>query len=328
MASQLKPDKITTINGVVVKEYLLTKHNPNGISMPTTSMKGKVIGITVHNTEDLQNVYEDAEQYTRATVNGNMKDVRVHYYVDDVNAWQNLPLDLCGWHAADGNGNGNRRTIAIECIMTGKGAAEDKKAEDNCARLTAALLNQYGLDINHLYTHTHWLNVKDGKTGTVDKLNTMYNSYKNCPVYILPHWSEFKAKVKKYMSGNAEADTATSGSSQSLYRVRKSWSDSKSQIGAYSSLDNAKKACKTGYFVFDESGKVVYPETSSNSTASHKVKVTADSLNIRSGAGTNYKIVGCIEDKGVYTITETSGDWGKLKSGAGWINLKYTKNVN
>ena len=33
-----------------------------------------------------------------------------------------------------------------------------------------------------------------------------------------------------------------------LYRVRKSWSDDKSQIGAYFSLENAKKACKAGYY--------------------------------------------------------------------------------
>lgn len=46
--------------------------------------------------------------------------------------------------------------------------------------------------------------------------------------------------------------------SKQLYRVRKSWSDAKSQIGAYSSLENAKKACKSGYSVFDNDGKVVY----------------------------------------------------------------------
>ena len=65
----------------------------------------------------------------------------------------------------------------------------DKKSEDNCAKLAAALLKQYGLDINHLYTHTHWLNVRDGRNGTIDQLNTMYNRYKMCPAYILPHWA-------------------------------------------------------------------------------------------------------------------------------------------
>ena len=43
-----------------------------------------------------------------------------------------------------------------------------------------------------------------------------------------------------------------------LYRVRKSWDDTKSQIGAFNNLDNAKKACSNGYSVYDESGNVVY----------------------------------------------------------------------
>ena len=55
-----------------------------------------------------------------------------------------------------------------------------------------------------------------------------------------------------------------SGSSaKQLYRVRKSWSDAKSQIGAYSSLENAKRACKDGYSVFDWNGNIVYPSKKS-----------------------------------------------------------------
>jgi N-acetylmuramoyl-L-alanine amidase CwlA len=255
----LRPDTTTTLNGVKINEYLLTKHNPNHINMPSVSMESKVIGVTVHNTDwiSVASGTTPAEQYTRATVNGNMKDVRVHYYVDNVCVWQNLPLSLSGWHAADGSGNGNRKTIAIECIMSSAYNSTDKKSEDNCARLAAALLKKYGLDINHLYTHTHWLNVRDGKSGTVDYLNTTRNPYKMCPAYILTHWAEFKKKVQAYM--NVGSSTPTTSSPKQLYRVRKSWSDAKSQIGAFSSLENAKKACKAGYAVFDSNGKQVYP---------------------------------------------------------------------
>ena len=57
-------------------------------------------------------------------------------------------------------------------------------------------------------------------------------------------------------------------------------------------------------------------------------RVTADALHIRSGPGTNCPIVGTIRDQGVYTIVETAdgqgaSQWGKLKSGAGWIALDY-----
>lgn len=64
-----------------------------------------------------------------------------------------------------------------------------------------------------------------------------------------------------------------------------------------------------------------------SSFTSYKVKVTTSALNIRSGAGTNNKIVGVIRDRGVYTIVDEKPGWGKLKSGAGWISLKYCKKI-
>jgi hypothetical protein len=64
----------------------------------------------------------------------------------------------------------------------------------------------------------------------------------------------------------------------------------------------------------------------------YTVKVTADVLNIRKGAGTNYATNGAIRNKGVYTIVEESAGqgatkWGRLKSGVGWISLDYVKRV-
>ena len=60
---------------------------------------------------------------------------------------------------------------------------------------------------------------------------------------------------------------------------------------------------------------------------SYKVRVTADALNIRDGAGTNYKINGVITDKGVYTIVEEKNGFLRLKSGAGWISANYAKKI-
>lgn len=70
---------------------------------------------------------------------------------------------------------------------------------------------------------------------------------------------------------------------------------------------------------------------SDNSTSSSSVpflvRVNSNALNIRKGPGTNYAVARAITDHGTYTIVEVSGDWGKLKSGAGWINLNYTTRV-
>lgn len=71
----------------------------------------------------------------------------------------------------------------------------------------------------------------------------------------------------------------------------------------------------------------------SESNETFLVKIKADALNIRKGPGINYSIVGCINDKGIYTITETTQGpgskqgWGKLKSVAGWISLGYCSKI-
>lgn len=72
----LTPDKVYEMNGVTVKDYFLTEHNPNRIDMPTKRTKA-LLGITIHNTEDINPAKgtTKSEQYTRATVNGNMNDV-------------------------------------------------------------------------------------------------------------------------------------------------------------------------------------------------------------------------------------------------------------
>ena len=59
-----------------------------------------------------------------------------------------------------------------------------------------------------------------------------------------------------------------------------------------------------------------------------KVRVPITNLNVRKGAGLSFGVVGLCP-KGVYTIVETKTkdgyEWGKLKSGMGWIALKYAQ---
>jgi uncharacterized protein YgiM (DUF1202 family) len=196
-----------------------------------------------------------------------------------------------------------------------------------------------------------------------------------------------------------------------MYRVRKDWENAKSQIGAYTDLNNAKKACDKageGYEVYNSKGVAVYPEkkepiddvvnTNFNKGDAVKliagatytsgvtipswvfrsklyvreirkngdivistlktgavtgvvaskylapyatetpapqvptftpylVRITADVLNVRAGAGTGYKINTQVKKNEIYTIVAEKNNWGKLKSGAGWISLQYTKKV-
>ena len=65
----------------------------------------------------------------------------------------------------------------------------------------------------------------------------------------------------------------------------------------------------------------------------YKVSVSINDLNIRKGPGTNYATTGSYTGIGVFTIVDVRSGagsktgWGKLKSGAGWISLDFTKRV-
>ena len=135
---------------------------------------------------------------------------------------------------------------------------------------------------------------------------------------------------------NAQLGSGTSSTTKkTLYRVRKTWKDVKSQKGAFNDLSNAKKCAdqNKGYSVFDESGKAVYTSKAANTTGSFKVQISISDLNIRKGPGTNYATTGRFTGKGVFTIVETkqgtgsAKGWGKLKSGAGWIALDYATRI-
>ena len=214
-----------------------------------------------------------------------------------------------------------------------------------------------------------------------------------------------KGKVSVIEPAEPENPTVQPAPAEEMYRVRKSWEDVKSQIGAYKSLDNAKTACdKSGpaYSVYNSKGEKVYPVANApvpESTSGFKqgdkvrllngakytsgktiptwvfekvlyarevradgtcvistvsagpitgvvyqkdlvpytennpafspyiVKITADTLNVRGGAGMSYPVKTQVKKNEFYTIVDENSGWGKLKSGAGWIYLDYTKKV-
>lgn len=180
----LKPDKIYTLNGIQIKEKLITsKSGVRYYSGRKLNTKNNIPEyLTIHNTPDINEAAgtTDAEQYSRATYNNSMGEVVVHYYIDETDCWHILADDTIGYHAADGaNGPGNSKSIAIEIIMDGSGKSYDTQAEERGAKLAAGLLNKYNIPIDKMVPHKKW-------------------SGKNCPLYILPHWDKFVNKVKTY----------------------------------------------------------------------------------------------------------------------------------
>ena len=111
------------------------------------------------------------------------------------------------------------------------------------------------------------------------------------------------------ISDSSPAPTTNTTSAQ-LYRVRKSWGDAKSQLGAYKSLDNAKKECPNGYTVYDSNGNAVYSPSSSISNTNsqlYRVRKSWDDAKSQTGA---YKSLDnakaeCAEG---YTVYDSNGN--------------------
>lgn len=254
----LIPDKTYVRHGLTINEKFIPDNATRRDGKPMKPGRllsggtGKIKGVTIHNTTDLPGVHDDAEQYTRATwPNRNMRDVVVHFYVDDVGAWQNLRLNEVGAHAADGRGPGNDSTIAIEIIMTNNNNKEDQAARENGAKLAAMILVDAGLTISDLYTHNHWMGLPD---------RIVYGASKNCPLYILPTWTDFKKRVAAHMNNMRQAPAkqeptkpggATSAPSLSKVKlvidevlVTKKGSKYEIQVGAFGVQKNADALVK------------------------------------------------------------------------------------
>ena len=137
-------------------------------------------------------------------------------------------------------------------------------------------------------------------TGGKDGVLQMHKWYAStsCPgPYLGSKFPYIAQEVNKRLKGGKSTNTSN------LYRVRKSWGDSKSQKGAFKNLNSAiDLAKKNGYKVFNSSGIQVYPEVKNASTSSNNYSpkfikyenwtgITLDVCNVRSAPNTNAPIV-------------------------------------
>lgn len=222
----------------------LVPESKYSIKCPYTMKPSRIV---VHNTAN------DASAKNEISyMKNNNNEVSFHYAVDDVEAIQGIPENRNAWHAGDGaNGKGNREGISIEICYSKSGGAKFTKAEENAVELIVDILKRYGWGIDKVTKHQDY-------------------SKKYCPHRTLDlGWDRFIKMIEAKL--NPKTD---------LYRVRKSWKDAASQIGAYISLENAKKACKQGYSVFDSKGNIIYTVA-----AQPTIKV-GSTVKVKSGAKT------------------------------------------
>lgn len=132
-------------------------------------------GITIHNTDNLATAQNEAAYMERRP-----EEVSFHIVVDDKEALQLIPFNRNAWHSSDGQGPGNRTTIALEIAKNFGDANEFAKAQENAAMVVAQICKQYGWTTANVYAHRDW-------------------SGKNCPSRT--DMNKFKEKVKYYMDG-------------------------------------------------------------------------------------------------------------------------------
>lgn len=185
-------------------------------------------------------------------------DVCVHAWIGkdkngNVKTCQTLPFNYCCWGCYKGHKgsyNNNPPYIQFEMCEDGlKDKAYCTAVYNKAVELCVHLCKTFNISVDNIVSHH-----EAGQQGYASEHVDPDNWWKNHGYTM----DKFRAAVKSKLGTTPTNTSTTASGAKKLYRVRKTWSDYNSQIGAYSSLDNAKKACKTGYSVFDWNGIAVY----------------------------------------------------------------------
>lgn len=245
-------------------------------------------------------------------------DGRVGMYVEEKNR---------SW-CSSSNAN-DQRAITIECASdTNAPYTMNTKVYDTLVKLCIDICKRNGKK------KLVWIGNKDKSLNYTPKSDEMvitvhrWFANKSCPGdWLYSRLGDLAAKVTAGLGSTDSVPTQITPSKKAYYRVRKSWNNAKSQKGAYTVLANAKKCAdkNSGYYVFDDNGKAIYPVGKPSTFKPYLVEVKIANLNIRKGPGTSYATTNKYTGKGVFTIVEVKNGWGRLKSGAGWISLEYVK---
>lgn len=273
-----------------------------------------------------------------------------------------LPLDICCWgigSGSKGSYNYNPAHIQFEiCEDNLENKTYYKKVFQVAAEYCAYLCQKYGLTIDKIVSHK-------------EAYKKGYGSNHGDPEHWMKKYGEnmndFRKQVSNLLSkgivlgaenkgtnatetnvANFSVGDLVSISSKATYYTGQSipdwvkaqnWYVASSPKGDRVVLDRNEKGThaicspvNAKYLSLVKEGTEKSKTNVQQTKVPYMVKVTANTLNIRKGAGTNTAITGCIKDKGVYTIVEEkqgvgSTLWGKLKSGAGWIALDYTQKI-
>lgn len=206
------------------------------------------------------------------------REVCVHAFIGkladgSVATYQTLPWDHRGWHAG---GSANNTHIGFEICEDGlTDGAYFAKVYKEAVELCAYLCKQFGLTEQNIICHRE--GYKRGITSNHGDVMHWFPKHGKS-------MDTFRADVKALLNADTKADSTTATTypeklTTGYYRVRKTWKDSKSQVGAYRVLANAKAAAdkNPGTYVFSNNGVSIYPTKAAETYRIHTV-VKGDTL--------------------------------------------------
>ena len=92
------------------------------------------------------------------------------------------------------------------------------------------------------------------------------------------------------------------------------------------SIDNFRNyANYKGFFAYQHSGnEQENPGNVTTSTYTRYVSTNSKNLNVRSGAGTGYRVIGSLKKGTAVTVAESNGSWSRITSPvSGWVSNSY-----
>ena len=212
------------------------------------------------------------------------REVCVHGFIGKladgtVATYQTLPWDHRGWHAG---GSANNTHIGFEiCEDDLTDATYFGKVYQEAVELCAYLCKQYGLTEKNIICHSE--GYKQGIASNHGDVMHWFPKHGKS-------MDTFRAAVKALLDSDTEKDepaqeetpvvTYPEKLTSGYYRVRKTWKDSKSQVGAYRVLKNAKAAAdkNPGTYVFSNDGVAIYPAETAKETYRIHTVVKGDTL--------------------------------------------------
>lgn len=286
----------------------------------TVSSRSSIQYLVIHYVGAVSTAYNNAK-YFYSTYRG----ASAHYFVDDSSIWQVVLDKDIAWHVGANSYRHaycrNSNSLGIEmCCFNNNGVLDvSATTVDNTLELAAKICKTYGITIDRVLRHYD-------VTG------------KNCPAPMVQdnaRWEDFKNRLNALINGGeivVPKEEPKDTMNKTMYVIAKSGLNIRSGastgnaiVGGYSyGTSVVVKEMSNGWARTDK-GWVSAAYLSENNPTTIVVKtmyVTASALNVRTGAGTSYRVLRSIPKGTKVNVYEEKNSWARIGDGQ-WCSMSY-----